>query len=239
MPEAHPALDRRSLVRQGAVLLGGVFLLALLARVAPVDDGLERLREATAALGPVRAVLLVAGVYAATELALVPGSAICLLSGALLGPWLGTVAAWMGAMTSATLAFLISRHVASGAVEALAARSPRLRRVRQRMGRRGWRWVAALRLFPVVPYTVQNYVAGLTPIPLRQYLGASAVAMVPGVTLYAWTGYTGAEVVRAAAGVDPLEREEVLGLLLVAVLAAALGRSVLRRLNHRAPERSG
>ena len=232
--DLHPPLRARSLRRQVLALVAVVLLLGLAGRTLPLAALLEALRAQALAHGPVAAVLLFAMAYALGELLLIPGSTVSLLAGAALGPWLGSLAVWLGASTSAAVAFLLARALGEQGVARFAARHPRVAAVRQRLGRRGWRWVVVLRLFPVVPYAVQNYVAGLTPLPFGPYLAASVVGMVPAVVLYAWAGFTGAEVALASAGADPLRPAEWLGLAAVGLLSVVLGGLVRLRLRRAA-----
>lgn len=152
------------------------------------------------------------------EILLVPGSTFSLLAGATLGPWLGALAAWLGAALSAAVAFHIGRHLGEDSVEWLARSHPRLKAVRQRMVEQGWRWVAALRISPVVPYAMQTYLAGVSSIRFLPSWLASLLAMGPTILLYTWAGHTGAEVALASAGEDPLTRGEWLGLVAAAVV---------------------
>jgi uncharacterized membrane protein YdjX (TVP38/TMEM64 family) len=230
----HPPLRVRSLRRQVGLLVGVVLLLGLAGRTLPLAALLDGLRSQALGWGPGPAVLLFALAYALGELLLIPGSTVSLLAGAALGPWLGSLAVWLGASSSAALAFLLARALGEQGMARFAARHPKVAAVRDRLGRRGWRWVVVLRLFPVVPYAVQNYAAGLTSLPFGPYLLASVVGMVPAVVLYAWAGFTGAEVALASAGADPLRPAEWLGLAAVGLLAMALGGLVRRRLRQAA-----
>jgi uncharacterized membrane protein YdjX (TVP38/TMEM64 family) len=57
--------------------------------------------------------------------------------------------------------------------------------------------VALLRLSPIVPFSVSNYVYGVTPVRAGSYLAASALGMLPGTFLYVYLGHLGGA---AAAG---------------------------------------
>ena len=55
----------------------------------------------------------------------------------------------------------------------------------------GWRFVAFVRLVPLFPFNLSNYVLGLTRIPLHHYVIATLVCMVPGAVAYTWLGHAG------------------------------------------------
>jgi len=226
-----PPLQHGTLRRQ--LLILGIILIALAVagRTLPLGELVEAVRTHAQAAGPVRATLLLALAYAVGELVLIPGSTFSLLAGAVLGPWHGGFTAWLGAATSSAVAFSIARSVGDGAMASLAADRPRLQAIRDRMAVGGWRWVAALRIFPIVPYAVQNYLAGISSIRFAPYWLASLVAMVPTIMLYAWAGHTGAQLALAESGISPLTTGEWLGLgfaVLAVVVVSLFARQRLR-----------
>jgi rhodanese-related sulfurtransferase len=48
-----------------------------------------------------------------------------------------------------------------------------------------------VRLVPLFPFNLSNYVLGLTGIPLHQCVIATFICMVPGAVAYTWLGYAG------------------------------------------------
>lgn len=76
--------------------------------------------------------------------------------------------------------------------------------------------MAFTRLVPLFPFNILNYALGLTRIPLRQYVLASAICMLPGSLAYTYLGYAGRE---AAAGGDGLIQKILLALALLATVA--------------------
>jgi uncharacterized membrane protein YdjX (TVP38/TMEM64 family) len=57
-----------------------------------------------------------------------------------------------------------------------------------------------LRISPLLPYTISNYIYGLTAVDFVHYLIASAIGLVPMVAVYVSIGAAGREAVLAAAG---------------------------------------
>lgn len=151
--------------------------------------------------------------YALATVLFLPGSVLTLAGGALFGPVLGTFYNLTGATIGATLAFLVSRYVASGWVAQRAG--GRLKQLIDGVEGEGWRFVAFVRLVPLFPFNLLNYALGLTRIPLLQYVLATCVCMLPGAVAYTYLGYAGRE---AVAGGEGLIHK---GLLALALLAAA------------------
>jgi uncharacterized membrane protein YdjX (TVP38/TMEM64 family) len=160
--------------------------------------------------------LMFVGAFALATILFVPGSIFGLAGGILFGPLWGTVWNLAGGTLGATAAFLFARFIAG---EWIAARAQgRLKLVLSGVEAEGWRFVALMRLVPIVPFNVLNYALGLTRIPLSRYVPATLVCMVPGAAAYAWLGYAG----RAAmAGNSDGFRFGALGLAVLALVVFA------------------
>lgn len=93
------------------------------------------------------------------------------------------------------MAFLIARHLARERVRRHVRQSPKLSAVDQAIGEQGWKIVALLRLSPAVPFTLQNYLYGVTAIRFWPCVLTSWLAMLPGTFLYVYLGSLGSQAV--------------------------------------------
>jgi uncharacterized membrane protein YdjX (TVP38/TMEM64 family)/rhodanese-related sulfurtransferase len=166
-----------------------------------------------ASLGPWAPIGFVA-LYAIGTVAFVPGVVFVLAGGALFGPLWGSLWSLVGATLGATLAFLVARYLAGGWVARRAGGL--LKRLIDGVDVEGWRFVAFVRLVPLFPFNLSNYVLGLTRIPLVHYVIASLVCMAPGAVAYTWLGYAGRE---ALGGRTDAVRYGLLALGLLAAVA--------------------
>jgi rhodanese-related sulfurtransferase len=92
----------------------------------------------------------------------------------------------------------------------------RLRRLVDGVSAEGWRFVALMRLVPLVPFNLLNYALGLTRISLPAFVLASLGCMLPGTIAYTWLGYAG----RSAVSGDISEmRYGLVGLGVLAMIA--------------------
>jgi uncharacterized membrane protein YdjX (TVP38/TMEM64 family) len=163
----------------------------------PVTAGArdEALKVWVAALGiwvPVALALL----YVVATVLLVPGMILTLVAGALFGLVVGTVTISVGLTLGAAAAFLIAWHLARERIAAFAARNRNFGAIDRAIDEGGWKIVAMLRLSPAIPFNLQNYLYGLTPIGFWPYVIASWLAMLPGTFSYLYLGHiTGAAVV--------------------------------------------
>jgi uncharacterized membrane protein YdjX (TVP38/TMEM64 family) len=160
--------------------------------------------------------------YAVATVFFLPGTLFTLAGGALFGPLYGTLYNLTGATLGATLAFLTARYLAQDRVAQHAGK--RLRALVEGVEQEGWRFVAFVRLVPLIPFNLLNYALGLTRIRLSHYVVSSFIFMAPGGAAYTYLGYAGRELVGNG---EDVVRKALLALAVVASLAF-LSRIVLR-----------
>jgi len=211
------------------LLAAAVVALLVLSRVLPVERWLTAFQRWVEGLG-FWAPLIYGAVYVLAAVLLVPGALLTVGAGLLFGVARGTVLVVVAATSAAALAFLIARHLARARVERWAARNPRFQAIDAAIREQGWKVVVLLRLSPLVPFSVSNYLYGLTAVRFWPYVLASAIGMIPGALLYVSIGAAG----RAAAGGggrSPLEWALLgLGLAATAVATVLVGRAARREL---------
>src|SRR3990172_1860923 len=131
--------------------------------------------------------------YAVATVALVPGGIFDLVGGALFGPFLGSALNLVGGTLGAALAFLFARYIARDWAEAKAG--PRLQGIMRSVDEEDWRFVAFVRLVPVIPYNIANFLLGITRIPFPRYVLATLVFMAPSTVVYTWIGHAGRQAI--------------------------------------------
>lgn len=161
------------------------------------------------------------GLYAAATVGMVPGSVLTLAAGAKWGPIEGLVYVIIGSNLGANLAFGIGRCAARGWVTRMMETHPRFSAVEKAVAAEGWKIVALLRLSPVFPFNLLNYVLSLTPIRWQEYASASFVGMLPATAMFVYLG----SVVQAA--VRPHGRSPMEWGLFAAGLAATVAVTLL------------
>jgi len=152
--------------------------------------------------------------FALATVAFVPGVIFSITGGALFGPIWGTVWNLTGATLGAALAFLVARYIAGDWVARRAGGL--LKRAIDGINTEGWRFVAFVRLVPLFPFNLSNYLLGLTRIPFAQYVLATFVCMAPGATAYTWLGHAGRG---ALSGESDAVRYGLVALALLATIA--------------------
>jgi uncharacterized membrane protein YdjX (TVP38/TMEM64 family) len=218
-------------------LLIGLAVIALFfaGRSLAFEEWLAKFGAWIAGLGPAGYVLYAAAMVLVTILML-PAFLMTVGAGYLFGVPLGMGIAFVGVTIGAAAAFLIARYLARERVERAASRDRRFAALDRAIAEKGWRIVILLRMSAVVPFVLSNYVYGLTGLRFRQYIGASAVGMVPLLFLFTSLGAAA----RRAGQSEPLAIPDTqtwswivlgAGLLLTAgvtVYVARLTRRILR-----------
>ncbi len=190
------APDRRRWMtglRLAAYLVIAVSALVIV-RSLPLDHVMSHLQGWITGLGfwgPFALVVL----YILATVLFVPGTLLTLVAGAVFGLGVGTAIVSVGSTVGSAFAFLIARYAARDSVERLASNNRHFAAMDRAIGEGGWKIVGLLRLSPAIPFNVQNYLYGLTPIGFWPCVGTSWLAMLPGTFMYVYLGHlTGAAV---------------------------------------------
>ena len=173
------------------VVVGVVALVALTAAwfLLPVREWIEGFRGWIEALGAVGVAVFVA-LYTLVTVVLGPAWALTLVAGLAYG-WWGIPLVLGSATLAACTAFLIGRHLARERVRKLVAGNDKLAALNRAVDEEGWKVVGLMRLSPVFPFGLQNYLFAVTGIGLAPYALATLVGIVPGTSLYVYIGSLG------------------------------------------------
>ena len=211
-------------MKRVAVIIAVVAVIALAVYFLPLAQWVIALAERARDAGAVGVALFVVAYVISTVLAL-PGSILTLAAGFAYGPVWGLAVASPASVTGATCAFLLGRTWLRDWAVRMAGSSPRARALDAALGREGFKLVLLLRLSPLFPFNVLNYVLSLSTVRSRDYVVASALGMLPGTALYVYLGSlatTAAELTTAGGrGGSPVSTA-VYGAGLVATIAVAI-----------------
>ena len=210
-------------VRLVSILIIVICIIALV-RLLPVDRLVGMLSSSVEQLGFWGPVWFAAA-YILAAVLFVPGSALTLAAGAVFGLWWGTLTVSVASTTAAAAAFLIGRYVARDSVRRWAAKSQKFAAIDGAIGKGGWKIIALLRLSPAVPFSLGNYLFGLTAIRFWPYVVTSWLAMLPGTFMYVYLGYAG-RAGFAAAATDTSGRSPGQWVMLVVGLLATVAVTV-------------
>ncbi|SPJ40781.1 TVP38/TMEM64 family inner membrane protein YdjZ [Corynebacterium diphtheriae subsp. lausannense] len=117
----------------------------------------------------------------------IPRTLLTLSSGILFGPLVGFVIALLSTTASAILSLLIARRILGDWTRSRLT-SANAVRVNHHIEQRGWFAVASLRMIAAVPFSLLNYVAGMTNIPLTSFGLATCIGSAPGTIVTVFIG---------------------------------------------------
>lgn len=181
----------------------------VLSRYVPVRDLIDIFRSWIQDLGFLGLLAFVL-IYLLITVLMVPVTGMTLAAGVAYGAW-GFPLIIACATLSSAAAFLLGRHVAYQRVALLANDNAKFRVLKNAVNEEGWRVVALLRLSPVLPFGLQNYLLSVTDIKLGPYMLATALSLMPVSALYVYIGSLG-----QTFGEDSLIKWVLLGLGLIA-----------------------
>ncbi|KAF4346302.1 hypothetical protein G4B88_009964 [Cannabis sativa] len=129
-------------------------------------------------LGPWGPIVLAIAYVPLTVLA-VPASILTLGGGYLFGLPLGFVADSIGATIGATAAFILGRTIGRSYVISKLKNYPKFEAVAIAIQRSGFKIVLLLRLVPLLPFNMLNYLLSVTPVRIEEYVVATWLGMMP------------------------------------------------------------
>ena len=145
--------------------------------------------QAMVRLHPVLSVLTYAGVYVAVVAFSLPGAMIMTMTGGFLfGPFLGSAAAVIGASTGAVLMFLVARTALGDILRRRAQAGGMVEKIQQGIRENAVSYMLVMRLVPAIPFWLVNIAAGCVRIPLRTYVAATVVGIIPSTLIYSSIG---------------------------------------------------
>lgn len=170
----------------------GLIVVAIIVagRTLPIERWLAEFDQWIVAKGPEGLLIFTAG-YAVATVLFIPGSVLTLGTGFAFGIFGGIVVATVGCGIGDTLAFLIARYLAREKIRRLALRNSKFAAMDDAIGEHGWKIVLLLRLSPLIPFNMSNYLYGLTAIRLWPFVLASAVGTMPANLLFVYLGAAG------------------------------------------------
>ena len=205
-------------------LIGAFFALRLdrYVSIAELCAQREALEGAVSA-HPVLAVALYVAVYAALVGASLPVALVLTLTGGFLfGPVEGGLAAAVGCTLGATLIFLICRTAIGDSLKKRAG--DKALKLEEGLRKDAFFYLLSLRLVPLVPFWLANLAAGLVAIPLRTFLPASFLGILPVSVVYATLGADLHAVFAKDQPIEPglaLQPQVLIPLLVIGLLSLA------------------
>ncbi|KAH0911663.1 hypothetical protein HID58_034984 [Brassica napus] len=154
----------------------------------------------------------------------IPALPLTMSAGLLFGSLVGTIIVSISGTMAASVAFLIARYFARERILKLVEGNKKFLAIDKAIGENGFRVVTLLRLSPLLPFSLGNYLYGLTSVKFVPYVLGSWLGMLPGSWAYVSAGAFGRAIIQEESAVGlPGGNGQLLTLglgLLVTALAA-------------------
>ena len=138
---------------------------------------------------PFSTIAIFIGIYALSVLVAVPSLPLNLAAGYFWGGFLGGVYATLGVTIGGFVSFLAARYFL-GNLLSRSYNSIWLDRVQTEFSRNGWKYIAFVRMNPVIPTGPFNFFLGLTSVSKRTFLWTTAVFLMPPTIAVSFIGDT-------------------------------------------------
>lgn len=175
-------------VKFSLFIIGGLAVLigVRASGVSPSDVTPERMRTYFLSFGWWAPVMY--GLAYAQPVVPLPASVMWMAAGLAFGLAGGLAIAIAAATIRGCGQFLIARLLGREAIETIL--KGRLASIDDQIGRNGFWAVLWIRMVPNVPYDLQNFWLGFSKVPLRAFIPATLLGLVPGAFLWVYLGHT-------------------------------------------------
>lgn len=133
---------------------------------------------------------IMAVAYIPLNILALPASILTLGGGYVFGLKVGFAADSIGSTVGATAAFLVGKTLCRSYVSAKLKEYPQFQIITHAISKSGFKIVLLLRLVPILPFNVMNYVLSVTPISVGSYMLASYIGMMPVTFAFVYLGTT-------------------------------------------------
>jgi uncharacterized membrane protein YdjX (TVP38/TMEM64 family) len=165
----------------------GIAVIATAAYFLPLASWVTTLAQRARETGTVGVVIFFTA-YVVSTVAFLPGSILTLAAGFAYGPVWGLAIASPASVAGATCAFLLGRTLLRDWAAKKVGGSARARAIDVAVEKEGFKLVLLLRLSPLFPFNLLNYVLSLTRVGVGTYVLASFIGMLPATALFVYLG---------------------------------------------------
>lgn len=179
--ESFLGIKKNWWIRIGGILLVCMIIISISSSGILENASPEGIRDQIVSWGPWGpAAYLV--LFTFVPLTLFPDAVLAIASGMAFGMGQGFVLTWLGALLGGSLAFWLARLIGQESMEKLQAKLGHKPHAVPMM--KGFLSILVFRLVPLVPFDVISYGAGLSQVRYRDFLGATALGIIPGVCVF-------------------------------------------------------
>ncbi|KAL5073437.1 hypothetical protein RYX36_012421 [Vicia faba] len=173
---------------------------------------------------------LFVAVYAGLEILAIPAIPLTMSAGLLFGSVTGTIIVSISGTVAASVAFLIARYFARERILKLVEGNKKFLAIDKAIGENGFKVVTLLRLSPLLPFSLGNYLYGLTSVKFLPYVLGSWLGMLPGTWAYVSAGAFGRAIIQEESELSALGGNNQLLTLGLGLFVTALAATYVTKL---------
>lgn len=143
------------------------------------------------AMKPVWGVVIFLVAHTIAAICGLPGTFLVVIGGIVFGLVWGTIWSVIGATLGAIAAFCVARYCFRQWVTQRFEHHVALQTLNQLVQQNEWSCVLAIRFTPISPFSVVNFLFGLTGVSFKPYAIGTLVGIIPGTLAYTWLGVAG------------------------------------------------
>eukprot|EP01088_Endostelium_zonatum_P005507 TRINITY_DN1719_c0_g2_i2.p1 TRINITY_DN1719_c0_g2~~TRINITY_DN1719_c0_g2_i2.p1 ORF type:complete len:301 (-),score=52.83 TRINITY_DN1719_c0_g2_i2:35-937(-) len=132
--------------------------------------------------------LLMTAVQTGAVMIILPGTPFNMACGFIFGKWVGSAISVVSTDIAAILSFFIGRYLARDWAERQVEKRPNFKAIDKAVDKHGWYIIFLIRVSPVFPFGLCNYLFGLTQVHFVKYWISSTIGLAPYTIAYTYLG---------------------------------------------------
>jgi uncharacterized membrane protein YdjX (TVP38/TMEM64 family) len=197
----------------------------------PIRDHLEEAVAWFRSLGPL-AVVPYMILFVACSVFFIPVSGLILMAGTLYGFWMGYLLIAASGLAAIAVTYGVGKRLWRTRVEALRRDHPRFESIYEAISRHGPILVFLIRLNPLLPFSLLNYLFTVPKLDFRKYLLSSFLGLTPDIMFYLYVGHLGKGLLEDPSGLTIWNGLILGGALGTTILAAVIINRLIRKATH-------
>lgn len=154
------------------------------------QEVLQDVVDSVESMGPAGAIYFMV-FYCVAEIFALPMIPLTLSAGYLFGLYEGVAVVLLAGTVAACVGFFIGKTFLREYVEGILDENPKFAKIDRAIGREGFKLLLLLRMTPIFPFAMSNYVYGASSISFVPYFFGTALGFLPGTIGYVYTGMVG------------------------------------------------
>lgn len=164
------------------VAIIAISIIIKLSKVSSASEIIELIRN-SGSVGIITYILL----FTFLPTFFVPVTILAISAGAVFGFWQASLWTFIGAFFNSTITYVISKHFAYDLINdyANSKYSNEYEKLKKNTkGKDGFILMMVLRLLPLVPYTLLNYISGVVGYDYKVFITSTLLGIIPGMLCY-------------------------------------------------------